>query len=116
MRWIAMVLALALQVAYADDAKLERNKKAVLDFYDKGPNQKDFDAASKHFGTSYIQHNPGAADGPEGFKGFVEFLKAKFRGATSTPPHARSEPPWEKPRRWTSRCRRSWTGPRRWKR
>ena len=79
MKWLAMtVLALSLQAAYADDAKLERNKKAVVDFYDKGLNQKDFAAASKHFGATYIQHNPNAADGPEGFKGFVEFLKAKF--------------------------------------
>ena len=76
---IAVSLALALQAAYAaDDARLERNKKAVLDFYDKGLNQKDFAAASKHFGATYIQHNPIAADGPEGFKAFVEFLKSKF--------------------------------------
>src|ERR1700757_4613615 len=85
MKWIAFaVLLFSLQPAYADDAKLERNKKAVLDFYDKGLNQKDFEAASKHFGATYIQHNPGAADGPEGFKGFVEFLRTKF-------PQSRSE-------------------------
>jgi predicted SnoaL-like aldol condensation-catalyzing enzyme len=87
MKMLAIVisLALGLQVAYAaDDARLERNKKAVLDFYDKGLNQKDFAAASKHFGATYIQHNPIAADGPEGFKAFVEFLKSKF-------PQSRSE-------------------------
>jgi predicted SnoaL-like aldol condensation-catalyzing enzyme len=79
MRWMVMAaLALSLQSAYAEDAKLERNKKAVLDFYEKGLNQKDFDAASRHFGATYIQHNPGAADGPEGFKAFLDFLKAKF--------------------------------------
>ena len=79
MKWLAVaVVALSLQAAYADDAKLERNKKAVVDFYDKGLNQKDFAAASQHLGATYIQHNPNAADGPEGFKGFVEFLKAKF--------------------------------------
>ena len=79
MRWMVMAaLALSLQSAYADDGKLERNKKAVLDFYEKGLNQKDFDAASRHFGATYIQHNPGAADGPEGFKAFLDFLKAKF--------------------------------------
>jgi len=81
MRWFVLLAILTLgtlQTAYADDAKLERNKKAVVDFYDKGLNQKDFAAASKHFGAIYIQHNPNAADGPEGFKGFVEFLKAKF--------------------------------------
>ena len=87
MKLLAVVvwLALGLQAAYAQDtARLERNKKAVLDFYDKGLNQKDFAAASKHFGATYIQHNPVAADGPEGFRGFVEFLKSKF-------PQSRSE-------------------------
>ena len=79
MKWLAIaVFAFSLQTAYADDAKLERNKKSVVDFYNKGLNQKDFAAASQHFGATYIQHNPNAADGPEGFKGFVEFLKAKF--------------------------------------
>ena len=79
MRWIAATaLAFSLHVAYAHDATQERNKQNVLDFYDKGLNQKDFAAASRHFGATYIQHNPNAADGPEGFKGFVEFLKAKF--------------------------------------
>lgn len=79
MKWLAIaVFAFSLQAAYADDAKLERNKKSVVDFYNKGLNEKDFAAASKHFGATYIQHNPNAADGPEGFKGFVEFLKAKF--------------------------------------
>jgi predicted SnoaL-like aldol condensation-catalyzing enzyme len=78
MKWLLAVLAIGLHPAFANDATQERNKQAVLDFYDKGLNQKDFAAASKHFGATYIQHNPNAADGPEGFKGFVEFLKAKF--------------------------------------
>ena len=87
MKLLAIVvwLALGLQTAHAQDAaRLERNKKAVLEFYDKGLNQKDFAAASRHFGATYIQHNPVAADGPEGFRGFVEFLKSKF-------PQSRSE-------------------------
>ncbi|MBA8881252.1 nuclear transport factor 2 family protein [Phyllobacterium myrsinacearum] len=54
-----------------------RNKQIVLDFYEKGLNQKDFEAASKYLGT-YIQHNPNAADGPEGFRKFIEFLKKDF--------------------------------------
>ena len=79
MRFVAaLALAFGLQTTYAHDQTQERNKQAVLDFYDKGLNQKDFAAASKHFGATYIQHNPNAADGPDGFKGFVEFLKAKF--------------------------------------
>src|SRR5260221_10899814 len=64
-------------------ADLEANKKIVVDFYDKGLNQKDYDAAAKHFGPRYVQHNPGAADGPEGFKKLVEFLKEKFPSSKS---------------------------------
>jgi len=56
----------------------EANKKAVLAFYEAGLNQKDFAAASQYFGPRYIQHNPLAKDGPEGFKAFLEFLRAKY--------------------------------------
>ena len=56
----------------------EANKKVVLDLYEKGINQKNFDAAAKDFGPHYTQHNPRAADGLEGFKAFIGFLKAKF--------------------------------------
>lgn len=56
----------------------EANKKTVIDFYDKAINKKDFEAAKVHFGPRYIQHNPRAADGPEGLKGFIGFLKDKF--------------------------------------
>ncbi|WP_315704360.1 MULTISPECIES: ester cyclase [unclassified Bradyrhizobium] len=55
----------------------ERNKAVVLDFYEQGLNRKDFAAASKYLG-SYVQHNPNAEDGPEGFRKFIEFLKAKY--------------------------------------
>ncbi|CCE02508.1 ester cyclase [Bradyrhizobium sp. STM 3809] len=61
----------------AYSAEEERNKQIVLDFYEQGLNRKDFAAASKYLGT-YIQHNPGAEDGPEGFRKFIEFLKTKF--------------------------------------
>ncbi|MGJ4945694.1 nuclear transport factor 2 family protein [Bradyrhizobium sp. HKCCYLS1011] len=63
------------QRAYAPEE--ERNKAVVLDFYEQGLNRKDFAAASKYLGT-YIQHNPNAEDGPEGFRKFIEFLKAKY--------------------------------------
>ena len=67
----------------ADAATQEANKKTVLEFYEAGLNKKDFDAASKYFGPKYIQHNPGAPDGIEGFKGFVNFLKEKFPNSKS---------------------------------
>ena len=39
---------------------------------------------SKHFGPRYIQHNPIAADGIEGFRKFIEWRSQRF-------PNARNE-------------------------
>jgi predicted SnoaL-like aldol condensation-catalyzing enzyme len=64
-------------------ADLEGNKKKVVEFYEQAINRKDFDAASKHLGARYIQHNPVAADGPEGLKGFIGFLRDKFPNSKS---------------------------------
>ena len=80
-----IALALTAQTAAAaDPQQQEANKKAAVEFYEKGLNQKDFEAASKYFGPRYTQHNPNAADGPEGFKAFLQFLREKF-------PNSRSE-------------------------
>ena len=75
---IAATIALA-PAAYAADAKqMEENKKAVAAFYDAAINQKDFEAAAKFIGPRYVQHNPRAADGPEGLKAFLGVLREKF--------------------------------------
>jgi len=80
----AVMFALAAQPALgADAAQMEANKKNVVEFYNKAINDKDFDAASKYLGSRYVQHNPIAADGPEGLKGFLQFLRAKFPQAHS---------------------------------
>jgi predicted SnoaL-like aldol condensation-catalyzing enzyme len=80
----AVTLALtAVAVPVADAQQQEQNKKAVVEFYDKAINQKDFDAASKYMGSRYTQHNPNAADGPEGLKAFLGFLKEKFPASRS---------------------------------
>jgi predicted SnoaL-like aldol condensation-catalyzing enzyme len=65
-------------------SSLETNKKAVQEFYDFVINKKDFESARKYMGDRYKQHNPLVADGPEGLKAFIEFLKTNF-------PEARSE-------------------------
>jgi len=58
----ATLLALASPAAYAaSEAQQEANRKVVLDFYEKGLNQKDADAAIALMGNRYVQHNPGAA-------------------------------------------------------
>ena len=82
MRELLVVLMLAFACP-AHAADLEANKKAVVEFYEAGLNKKDFEAASKYFGPKYIQHNPGAPDGIEGFRGFVNFLKEKFQNSKS---------------------------------
>ncbi|VVD80812.1 polyketide cyclase [Pandoraea capi] len=56
-------------------AQLAANKQAVLAFYEAGLNRKDFAAARQYLGDKYIQHNPNAPDGIEGFGKFLEFLR-----------------------------------------
>jgi predicted SnoaL-like aldol condensation-catalyzing enzyme len=76
---LAALTVIVARPALAADAKqMEENKKIIAAFYDAALNQKDFDAASKYLGNRYTQHNPTAADGPEGLKAFVAFLKDKF--------------------------------------
>ncbi len=71
-------IAIALAVSAPARADEEANKEVVIDFYDKAINQKDFEAAKVHFGSTYIQHNPLAADGPEGLKAYIEFMKSEL--------------------------------------
>jgi predicted SnoaL-like aldol condensation-catalyzing enzyme len=78
------LLAFATPATAGNTAQEEANKKVVLEFYDRALNQKDFEGAAKHFGSRYIQHNPLAADGIEGFKKFIEFRSQRF-------PNARNE-------------------------
>lgn len=56
-------------------AQEERNKETVIAFYKAAINDKDFETASAYLGDKYIQHNPLAADGPEGLKAFLDFAK-----------------------------------------
>ena len=59
-------------------SSFEANKKAAQAFYDCLINKKDFESASKYIGNRYTQHNPLLADGPEGLKAFVAFLKKDY--------------------------------------
>jgi predicted SnoaL-like aldol condensation-catalyzing enzyme len=71
----------------AGPEQLEANKKTVAAFEEAALNQKDFDAASKYLGPRYTQHNPNAADGPEGLKGYITFLRDKFPNNHSESKH-----------------------------
>lgn len=75
---LAVSLISAAPALAGDSPQEEANKKVVLELYEKGINQKNFEAAAKLLGPHYTQHNPRAADGAEGFKAFIGFLKAKM--------------------------------------
>lgn len=69
--WVALA-------ANAQPSQLENNKRIATEFYDAAINRKDFAAASQYLGSSYRQHNPTAADGAEGLRAFIDFLKMRF--------------------------------------
>ena len=75
---VALLAAALLPAAHASAGQEAANKAAVLAFYEQGLNRKDADAALKYLGERYVQHNPNAADGPEGFRQFVAFLRDKY--------------------------------------
>lgn len=80
----AIIIGLVVGATGAETSSpQETNKKTVLEFYEKAINQKDFEAASTYFGPHYIQHNPTARDGIEGFKAFLQFLREKFPNSHS---------------------------------
>jgi hypothetical protein len=66
---VAVACAFTGRPALADTAQQEANKKAVIEFYDKAINQKDFEATAKYFGPHYTQHSPTARGGVDGFEG-----------------------------------------------
>ncbi len=74
----AALIGLAPAAYAADTMQMEDNKKTVIEFYEAAINKKDFDSAVKYIGSRYTQHNPRAADGPEGLKAFLAFLHEKF--------------------------------------
>jgi predicted SnoaL-like aldol condensation-catalyzing enzyme len=84
MKTSLLVLAAAFAICGAHPAlagespREQANKKAVMAFYDAALNKLDYAAASTYLGPVYKQHNPTAADGPEGLKAFIAFLKAQF--------------------------------------
>lgn len=79
---VVMLLAACARqdCAQVADAMEEQNKETVIAFYDAAINDKDFSKASAYLGDMYIQHNPLAADGPEGLKAFLEFAKENLSG------------------------------------
>ncbi|MGA3157911.1 MAG: ester cyclase [Steroidobacteraceae bacterium] len=57
----------------------ERNKRIAIDFYLMAFNQgKPEEAADKHMGADYRQHNPEVADGRTAFIEFVKSFRRRF--------------------------------------
>jgi predicted SnoaL-like aldol condensation-catalyzing enzyme len=79
----ASIFVFTTNAVYGADGRQEINKKIVMDFYEKAINQKDVEAAVKYLGPKYIQHNQSAADGVEGLKRFILFLREKYPNAHS---------------------------------
>ncbi len=62
----------------------ERNRKAVLDFYEAIINRQEYHRASEWLDPGYTQHKPIVKDGPEGVLDFV-------RGENKRAPHHKVE-------------------------
>ena len=82
-RWIvlgfmAAALCLPAGAAAPDTTRAEANKKIAVAFYDAAINRKDYQAAAGFLGKQYKQHNHRFADGAEGLKSFIDFLKTRF--------------------------------------
>lgn len=73
-------LALLLSCSHSVFAESQNdlNKKTVLAFYEELINQKNVDAAEKYMGKKYIQHNPQAADGVEGLRSYIQYLREQY--------------------------------------
>ncbi len=60
---------------------LERNKEAVVAFYDLMFNQcRPAEAVETYVGSEYIQHNPEVATGKAGFIAYFEAMAAAYPG------------------------------------
>lgn len=72
-----------VSAAYATTSLMDISKENVVNFYNDVTNAKNFDAAFQYIGSRYKQHNPTAADGVEGLKGYIQWLHDNYPNAHS---------------------------------
>ncbi len=82
---MTLLLTIATPAAFASSSVETNNARVVAEFYETVFNKRDINGGiKKYMGSTYKQHNPYVADGPEGFRaGITYFLeqvmpKAKF--------------------------------------
>lgn len=69
--FLALLFAISVQTAICQENNCEvaaKNKKMVVDFYQKLFGDKDISVIDQYIAEDYIQHNPIAADGRQAIK------------------------------------------------
>lgn len=77
MKHLSLILLTLLSLNVMAETQVEKNKKAVVEFYNLAFNEhRPTEAAKKYIGDKYIQHNPHV---PNGAKAFYTYFEEAFK-------------------------------------